>query len=711
MNNSSNFSLLFSAITCSPVLYIAPGDVANVTERLSDFAREYLEGEKSYENITNVILNSTDSNTSNVFVRSHIELDISDTRSEKIHTFDSAALLLIMALLFLTVITIWVFKARRFRVFHETGLSLIYGIVVGLILKFVLPPNDTPMFDLVCEGDCNSRCAGIDQFEVGEDIQLRLGNNNSVVNAEVLSKVFQDNEGNYIEQTLLFNPELFFFALLPPIIFQAGFSLQKRHFFRNLGSLLLYAFVGTTVSTAIIGSLMYGYTLTNFEGVNTTVANATHYPIPEEFKDSMIPSLLFGSLISATDPVTVLAIFHDLHVDHDLYSLVFGESVMNDAVAIVLFRSIDEYSPAEGSGDFEVAAVFRSIGIFVGIFIGSFVLGTAMGLMTALLMKFSNLRDYPLLETSMFFIMSYSTFLFAEFAGLTGIVAVLFCGIMQSYYTFINLSEESRRRTKDLFELINFLAENFVFSYMGLSLFTYKNHQWVPGFITFSFVAIFAGRVVNIYILSFILNLGRAKRIKFRFQHMLVFAGLRGAIAFALAIRNTQSEARQLIFTTTLMIVMGTVLVCGGFTTLALQCLRIKVGVEEDPQMPHCDGHEIPYNPKSGNWFIAKWSKFDKSYLIPLFTHYGRSVGEFLPQFCVPLCKYCVPADLRRKEDVSLLDEEIEEEESEEEEEPTTLSFRHGREGDEEDGPEGDLGLGTDKRGYLKLEGSEESRF
>ena len=70
-----------------------------------------------------------------------------------------------------------------------------------------------------------------------------------------------------------------------------------------------------------------------------------------------------------------------------------------------------------------------------------------------------------------------------------GIVAVLFCGIMQSYYTFINLSAESQKRTKDLFELINFLAENFVFSYMGLSLFTYKHHQWIPGFIMFSFVS------------------------------------------------------------------------------------------------------------------------------------------------------------------------------------------------------------------------------
>jgi sodium/hydrogen exchanger-like protein 6/7 len=285
---------------------------------------------------------------------------------------------------------------------------------------------------------------------------------------------------------------------------------------------------------------------------------------------------------------------------------------MNDAVAIVMFRSIDEYSPDEGGGSFEAVALLKSIGNFIGIFIGSFILGTLMGLLTALLMKFSNLRAYPLLETSMFFIMSYSTFLFAEFAGLTGIVAVLFCGIMQSYYTFINLSEESRRRTKDLFELINFLAENFVFSYMGLSLFTYKNHQWVPGFIIFSFVAIFAGRVINIYILSFLLNLGRATKIKFRFQHMLVFAGLRGAIAFALAIRNTQSQARQLIFTTTLVIVMGTVLVCGGFTTLMLQFLRIKVKVKDDGGGLQVDGVEIPYNPKSGNWFIAKWSKLDK---------------------------------------------------------------------------------------------------
>lgn len=70
--------------------------------------------------------------------------------------------------------------------------------------------------------------------------------------------------------------------------------------------------------------------------------------------------------------------------------------------------------------DFQWVSVLRSIGSFIGIFFGSFVLGCAMGLLTALLLKFSKLRDYPLLETAMFVIMSYSTFLFAEFAQLTG---------------------------------------------------------------------------------------------------------------------------------------------------------------------------------------------------------------------------------------------------------------------------------------------------
>jgi sodium/hydrogen exchanger-like protein 6/7 len=64
--------------------------------------------------------------------------------------------------------------------------------------------------------------------------------------------------------------------------------------------------------------------------------------------------------------------------------------------------------------------------------------------------KFTYIRDFPLLETTLFVLMSYSTFLASEAAGLTGIVAVLFCGIFQAHYTFNNLSQESKQRTRDV---------------------------------------------------------------------------------------------------------------------------------------------------------------------------------------------------------------------------------------------------------------------
>ncbi|XP_040855593.1 sodium/hydrogen exchanger 6 isoform X3 [Ochotona curzoniae] len=513
---------------------------------------------------------------------------VSEKQAEESHRQDSANLLIFILLLTLTILTIWLFKHRRARFLHETGLAMIYGLLVGLVLRYgIHVPSDV---------------------------------NNVTLSCEVQSS----------PTTLLvtFDPEVFFNILLPPIIFYAGYSLKRRHFFRNLGSILAYAFLGTAISCFVIGSIMYGC---------VTLMKATGQLAGDFY---FTDCLLFGAIVSATDPVTVLAIFHELQVDVELYALLFGESVLNDAVAIVLSSSIVAYQPAgDNSHTFDVTAMFKSIGIFLGIFSGSFAMGAATGVVTALVTKFTKLREFQLLETGLFFLMSWSTFLLAEAWGFTGVVAVLFCGITQAHYTYNNLSTESQHRTKQLFELLNFLAENFIFSYMGLTLFTFQNHVFNPTFVVGAFIAIFLGRAANIYPLSLLLNLGRRSKIGSNFQHMMMFAGLRGAMAFALAIRDTATYARQMMFSTTLLIVFFTVWVFGGGTTAMLSCLHIRVGVDSDQEHLGVPESERRTTKAESAWLFRIWYNFDHNYLKPLLTHSGPPLTTTLPACCGPIAR------------------------------------------------------------------------
>ncbi|XP_019719722.1 sodium/hydrogen exchanger 6-like isoform X1 [Hippocampus comes] len=577
--------------------------------------------------------------------------------AEESHRQDSANLLIFIMLLTLTILTIWLFKHRRFRFLHETGLAMIYGLLVGVILRFGVhvPPS---MSDVVQGCAVNASPATLLVNVSGRFYEYTLkgevsrGKGHQVQDDEMLRKV-------------TFDPEVFFNILLPPIIFHAGYSLKRRHFFRNIGSILAYAFMGTVISCFIIGLIMYGFV--SFMKVVGQLGGDFYFT----------DCLFFGAIVSATDPVTVLAIFNELKVDVDLYALLFGESVLNDAVAIVLSsvvlrlekqsrrgarivrpegeeewlrknqtvipRSIVAYQPTgDNSHSFEAMAMLKSFGIFLGVFSGSFALGVATGVVTALVTKFTKLRDLPLLETALFFLMSWSTFLLAEACGFTGVVAVLFCGITQAHYTYNNLSRDSQDRTKQLFELLNFLAENFIFSYMGLTLFSFQSHIFNPLFIIGAFVAVFLGRAANIYPLSFLLNLGRKNKIGSNFQHVMMFAGLRGAMTFALSIRDTATYARQMMFSTTLLIVFFTVWICSGGTMPMLSFMSIPVGVDSDQDHSSSgvlDGSQRRNTKHESAWPFRIWYNFDHNYLKPLLTHSGPPLTATLPACCGPLAR------------------------------------------------------------------------
>ncbi|XP_072474321.1 sodium/hydrogen exchanger 9 [Notamacropus eugenii] len=536
-------------------------------------------------------------------------------------------LLVFNFLLILTILTIWLFKNHRFRFLHETGGAMVYGLIMGLILRYATAPTDIESGTVY---DCERLASSPSTLLVNITDQVH----EYKYKRQVSKHNINAHQGNAMLEKMTFDPEIFFNVLLPPIIFHAGYSLKKRHFFRNLGSILTYAFLGTAISCIVIGLVMYGF-------VKAMVRVGQLRNGDFHFTDC----LFFGSLMSATDPVTVLAIFHELHVDTDLYTLLFGESVLNDAVAIVLTYSISIYSPKDNPNAFDAAAFFQSVGNFLGIFAGSFAMGSAYAVVTALLTKFTKLCEFPMLETGLFFLLSWSAFLSAEAAGLTGIVAVLFCGVTQAHYTYNNLSSDSKMRTKQLFEFMNFLAENVIFCYMGLALFTFQNHIFNALFILGAFLAIFIARACNIYPLSFILNLGRKQKIPWNFQHMMMFSGLRGAIAFALAIRDTESEPKQMMFTTTLLIVFFTVWVFGGGTTPMLTWLQIRVGVDPDEDLKadssQQGGDNMDRNSTKAEsaWLFRIWYGFDHKYLKPILTHSGPPLTTTLPEWCNPISK------------------------------------------------------------------------
>ncbi|KAL6040413.1 hypothetical protein STEG23_015194, partial [Scotinomys teguina] len=252
---------------------------------------------------------------------------VSEKQAEESHRQDSANLLIFILLLTLTILTIWLFKHRRARFLHETGLAMIYGkcLLVGLVLRYgIHVPSDVNNVTLSCEVQSSPTTLLVNVSGKFYEYMLK---------GEISSHELNNVQDNEMLRKVTFDPEVFFNILLPPIIFYAGYSLKRRHFFRNLGSILAYAFLGTAISCFVIGSIMYGcVTLMKVTG---QLAGDFYFT----------DCLLFGAIVSATDPVTVLAIFHELQVDVELYALLFGESVLNDAVAIVLSSEAQEPFP------------------------------------------------------------------------------------------------------------------------------------------------------------------------------------------------------------------------------------------------------------------------------------------------------------------------------------------------------------------------------
>uniref|UniRef100_A0A0E0IHG2 WRKY domain-containing protein n=1 Tax=Oryza nivara TaxID=4536 RepID=A0A0E0IHG2_ORYNI len=328
---------------------------------------------------------------------------------------------------------------------------------------------------------------------------------------------------------------------------QSGFSLSPKPFFANFGAIVTFAILGTFVASVVTGVLVYLGGLTFLM-----------YKLP------FVECLMFGALISATDPVTVLSIFQELGTDVNLYALVFGESVLNDAMAISLYRTMSLVRSQAAAGENFFMMVFQ----FLETFVGS---------------------------------------LSSEGLGLSGIVSILFTGMVMKHYTFSNLSNNSQRFVSAFFHLLSSLAETFV--------------------------------AVNVFSCAYLVNMSRPehRRIPLKHQKALWFSGLRGAMAFALALQSANELPGghgKTIFTTTTAIVVLTVLLIGGSTGTMLEALDV-IG-DENRSIENYDDNNGYIPPtyeegsSSGGGLRMKLKEFhksttsftalDRNYLTPFFT-------------------------------------------------------------------------------------------
>ena len=372
-----------------------------------------------------------------------------------------------------------------------------------------------------------------------------------------------------------FTPDLFFLYLLPPIILEAAYCLHNKHFFDNIRSILLFAVVGTVINFLLTGGLLI---LVQYLGLIGFQEDSEGNYVSL----SIVEILLFASLISAVDPVAVLSIFAEVGVNPDLYFLVFGESLLNDGVAVVLYNMMSVFAGMESEG-IEVTStqILLGFGSFFTVAFGGLGIGLFYGFITALITRLTS--GVRIIEPLALLGGAYMAYITAELFHWSGIISLIGCGVIQAHYAFRNISSESLTTVNYFIKMLSSVSDCIIFLYLGMAFF--EEHDWNTGFVCWTLVFILGVRFLTIYGLSFIINILRKNihPIAFKEQFIMAYGGLRGAVGFSLVsmINQDHVPAAKMFITTTLAVVMFTVFLQGSTIKLFVNWLHIDKKGEE----------------------------------------------------------------------------------------------------------------------------------
>lgn len=340
----------------------------------------------------------------------------------------------------------------------------------------------------------------------------------------------------YFELKVQLTPELLFVVLLPALLFEAAIHLPLQLVLKNLRTILLLAVPGLLITTALVGWGLHWL-------LNLPLA----------------ATMVFGALISATDPIAVLALFKELKAPKDLAVIVEGESLLNDGAAVVLFNLL--VASALGHS----ITPLRGVGMFLLEAGGGLLIGAGLGW---LVWKVQERIDDHLIEMTFSTILAYGSYLLAQQLHVSGVMAVIAAGLLYGNYAMSkSMSANTRLALGSSWEYLGFLCNSLVFLLIGtqvdLSLLASRS-----GSILLAFLVVVLARLIAVAVLS------PWTKLNLRWQSVVVWAGLRGSIAMALAMALELPEREEILLLT-----FGCVLLSVFFQGLTIKGLMRQLGM------------------------------------------------------------------------------------------------------------------------------------
>ncbi|XP_009324566.1 PREDICTED: sodium/hydrogen exchanger 4 [Pygoscelis adeliae] len=343
------------------------------------------------------------------------------------------------------------------------------------------------------------------------------------------------------------NTSIYFLYLLPPIVLEEGYFMPTRPFFENFGSILWWSVLGSLLNSFGIGLSLYG--VCQIEAFSLTDLN-------------LLQNLLFGSMISAVDPVAALVVFEEASVNEQLYMMIFGESLLNDGITVVLYNILIAFTQMHRYEEIESIDVFAGFARFFVVGLGGVLFGIVFGFVSALMTRFTH--NVSAIEPLLVFMFSYLSYLSAETLYISGILAMTACAVTMKKYVEENVSQNSYTTIKYFMKMLSSVSETLIFVFMGVST-VGKNHEWNWAFICFTLFFCLVWRTLSVFALFYISNKFRTYPFTFKDQLIISYSGLRGASSFSLAFLLPVNlfPRKKLFITATLVVIYFTVFIQG----------------------------------------------------------------------------------------------------------------------------------------------------